>query len=188
MQVEKDVKISGLYFIVPLGIVNALVLVIANIQAYQARSIEIESSEGKYILLAILIMLEAWLIGGPVLLMNQENPQVSFAVISILIFVTCVATLVLIFVPKIRYKTKMDAKKKIGNPGKRFRNQEVLKQTTNNIVPLVQTKNGFREDEEYTKQEEQNVCSEVKKGSISEEEREELSITFSEVLKELQAD
>ena len=85
-RLKKDAKISDLYFIVPLGIVNVLVLVIATIQAYQARSIEIEFSEDTYILLAIVIMLEAWLVGGPVLLMMDQDPKVLFAVLSILIF------------------------------------------------------------------------------------------------------
>lgn len=173
--------------------VNVFTLVIANVQAFQARSIEIEFSEGKYILLVVMIILQAILIGGPVLFMSVGNPQAFFTVGSMLIFVTCVTTLVCIFVPKIKLKRKMDAKidgrvKKGHTNG--VMNHEVSRKTTEEIVSPILKTNVSNKDGNSTKGNMKNACEESELDNISsgEEDAGEVMMSFGEMLAEMQND
>jgi gamma-aminobutyric acid type B receptor len=84
-----------------LGLINVCALFIANFQAYQARHIHVEFSESQYIGMAIVCMLQAFLVGAPVLVLMQENPVSTYIVQSILIFFTASSILLFIFVPKV---------------------------------------------------------------------------------------
>lgn len=88
-------------YLVPLVLINVSVLLLANWQAYEARHIEIEFSESKYIGITIASMLQASLMGVPILFIVRENPQAFYLVFTFMIFVICMATLLLIFAPKI---------------------------------------------------------------------------------------
>ena len=90
-------------FPIILAAINLSTLILANIQAYRARKIKVEYSESHYMAMAMVCMLEALVIGVPIIALVRENPQVNFIVFTILIFVMCMAILLLIFVPKVVY-------------------------------------------------------------------------------------
>ena len=89
------------YFIAPLGIINVVVLIAANTIAYRTRMIKSEFSESKYIGIAVGSMLQACLVGVPVLLIVQQEPRAYYVVLILLLFIVCLAILLLVFVPKI---------------------------------------------------------------------------------------
>jgi ABC-type sugar transport system substrate-binding protein len=93
-------------YLVPLGVINLSVLVIAKWQAYEARSIQSEFSESKYIDIALASLLQATLTGIPVLLVVRESPQAYYLTLTFTLFVICMTTLLLIFVPKINLASK----------------------------------------------------------------------------------
>ena len=93
--------ISSVPFVALLTIVNLGALVILNVQAYKTRSINTEYSESKYIVIVVASMAQAGFIGIPLLFLVGEEPQATFVVRVLLIFVTCSAILCLIFIPKI---------------------------------------------------------------------------------------
>lgn len=99
---------GALPYVIILVVVNCTAVVIANIQAYQARNIHTEFSESRYIAIATASMLQAFLIGIPVLALVRENPQATFIILSIIIFVTCAAILLLLFLPKIAYMNEYE--------------------------------------------------------------------------------
>ena len=88
-------------FLIPLALVNTGVLLLANWNAYQARSIESEFSESKYIAIAMGSMLQAILSGVPVLFIVRDLPKAFYLVLTFAIFITCMAILLVMFVPKI---------------------------------------------------------------------------------------
>lgn len=105
-------------YVVLLVAINLIALVIAAIQGYEARHIHVEFSESQYIAFAVVCLLEAFLVGVPIIFLLQENPVSSFIVKTILIFFTSAAVLLFSFVPKlVRAK---DVKR--GSRGRLFEN------------------------------------------------------------------
>jgi ABC-type sugar transport system substrate-binding protein len=90
-----------LWYAVPLMVINTLVLLLANHQAFQARRIKSEFAESKYIALAMVTFLQAVLIGLPVSYIVRDSPPAFYLTVSFLLFVVCGVLLLLIFVPKL---------------------------------------------------------------------------------------
>jgi len=178
---------SSVPFIAILVTVNILALLLATVQAYQARSIETEFSEATYILRALLIMLNALFIGGPVFIMSRADTKVFYIVGLILVSVTCIVTLLFVFYPKIRMKKKADAKKKNGET-KKFRNQEVVQHTSYDAASPTNKINARRKDEsnENNEGEKEQPSSEDNVSLISngEESKEEIMMSFAEIMHE----
>jgi len=94
-------------FIATLAILNFIALIIVNVQAYHARSINDELSESKYIGLVTLSMFQIFIVGVPLLVIVYNDPSAYFFVWCGIIFIICTTILLLIFVPKIvRWKSK----------------------------------------------------------------------------------
>ena len=104
-----DAAGGSLPYLIILACVNIITLLIANWQAYQARHVNVEFQESKYIALATASMLQAFVIGFPVVALLREDPQAIYIVFSLLIFITCAAILLLLFVPKIVYLRTYDS-------------------------------------------------------------------------------
>jgi len=101
-------------FLSALALLNFGALILANIQAYMARSINDELSESKYIGLCTLSMFQIFIVGVPLLVIVYQNPSASFFVWTGIIFIVTSSILLLIFVPKlITWKTP--APKNSGN-------------------------------------------------------------------------
>jgi gamma-aminobutyric acid type B receptor len=88
-------------YLIPLAFVNLSVLVIANWQAYVSRMVESEFAESKYIAMTMASLLQASLSGVPILFVVRDNPQAFYLVLIFMVFVICMAVLLLIFVPKV---------------------------------------------------------------------------------------
>ena len=107
-----DAAGGALPYIIILMITNCISVIIANVQAYEGRFIDVEFQESKYIALATASMLQAFVIGIPVVVLLKEDPRAIFIVVSMLIFITCTAVLLLLFVPKVGYLREYDKTKK----------------------------------------------------------------------------
>jgi len=83
-----------------LMLVNMGVLVIANWQAYRARNLQSEFAESKYIGLILGSMLQATIMGIPILFIVRENPQAFYLLLVFTIFFICLSCLLFIFAPK----------------------------------------------------------------------------------------
>jgi 7 transmembrane sweet-taste receptor of 3 GCPR len=81
--------------------VNFFSLVIAGWQAWQARDIQDEFSEGKYIGLSIFSMCQGFMTGIPVIAIVKDIPEAFYLVTVFLIFMLCFVVLSLVFLPKI---------------------------------------------------------------------------------------
>jgi len=87
--------------LVLLCVANFIALVLANAEAYRASGLEIEFHESRYIAIATGLILQAVLIGVPLLVMTLSNQMAQYFVACALIFVVSSAVLLFIFVPKV---------------------------------------------------------------------------------------
>lgn len=97
---ESDNRTASSTFGILLLVVNLIPVVLANYQSYQARTLPTQFNESKYIALAMASLLEAALLGLPVIIMAREDPSAHFLVQAVVIFVVCLAILLFMFVPK----------------------------------------------------------------------------------------
>lgn len=92
-------------FVVCLIVINFSVICIANKQAFQARKIKTEFAESRY----IGTMLQSWMVGLPILALIQDDPQAYFVVLTMIMFATCMATLLFLFIPKMTWQAERDS-------------------------------------------------------------------------------
>lgn len=117
-------------FVIVLVILNIVILIVANWWAYQARNIETEYHESRYIGIAMASILQAWGMGIPILIVVWDNPQAKFFVEAGIIFVTAMAVQLLIFIPKIlavRADRLQDKLEKESNPNATISPQDPIK-------------------------------------------------------------
>ena len=95
-----------------LGVVNIGLLFFTSYEAYKARSLSTEFAESRYIFRVLVSILLVCFVGGPVLLLANENPNAYIFVGSAIIFVTSSSTLLWIFVPKILYARDPKSKRR----------------------------------------------------------------------------
>ena len=89
-------------YLLSLGIINAIVLIVALVLSYKARNIPSDFQEGKYISLAVFSCIEIYFIGTPVvIIVGSSNPAISSFVQSAVVFLTTLAVLLLIFGPQV---------------------------------------------------------------------------------------
>ena len=91
---------NALPFVIVIVILNISILLVGNWWAYQARNIETEYGESRYIGISMASILQAWCMGIPILIVVWDNPQAKFFVEAGIIFVTALAVLLLVFIPK----------------------------------------------------------------------------------------
>jgi hypothetical protein len=88
-------------FVIVIVVSNLMVLVLGNWWNYLARNIETEFGESRYIGICMAATLQAWGMGIPILVVVWENPQARFFVESGIIFVTSLAFLATMYLPKV---------------------------------------------------------------------------------------
>lgn len=91
---------QSLAFAIIILVVNMIFLIMGTFWAYKSRNITTEYDESMYIGLCIVAILQTWTIGLPILVVVRDNPSVSFYVQSGLVFVTSLAAIGIIFIPK----------------------------------------------------------------------------------------
>ena len=96
-----------------LAALNLGVLIFATVQAYQARNISSEFAESKHIAMAVVSMLQVSLIGIPLMAVARDDPQAWYLALVFLIFVVCMAVLVLIFLPKTIYTKRQSLRTEV---------------------------------------------------------------------------
>lgn len=89
-----------------LAVMNLGLLLLSNWEAYEARRLEQEIAESKYIGLIMGSMVQAALVGGPLLSLVDDNPEAYYLVYVLLNFILSLVTLLLMFVPKILQSRK----------------------------------------------------------------------------------
>lgn len=92
---------GSLAYVIVLLVVDFAFLIIGNWWAYQSRNIETEYLESRYIGISMAAVLQAWCMGIPILVVVWDTPQAKFFVETGIIFVTSLAFLLLIYVPKV---------------------------------------------------------------------------------------
>jgi hypothetical protein len=88
-------------YAITLFLVNGVALLLAIAEAYKARHINTEFSESKYIGMAVVCIFQALFFGVPLFFIAQDWPTAQVFVVAAVIFIICMAVLLLIFVPKI---------------------------------------------------------------------------------------
>ena len=91
---------SSRVFLLLLAIFNGLVVVFANYQSYIGRNNPTEFNESSHVAISMASLLECFLVGGPILILVDKSPVADFSVKTILIFVSCCAILLPMFIPK----------------------------------------------------------------------------------------
>ena len=91
---------SVLYYLIPLIFLNSGVLGLACYQAYQARDIQSEFAESKFIGLTLSSILQTFLTGFPIVFVVRDMPEAFYVVSTFMIFIVCMIVLLFIFVPK----------------------------------------------------------------------------------------
>jgi ABC-type sugar transport system substrate-binding protein len=84
-----------------LAFVNGGILLLANVMAYRSRNMCTEFNESHYIAIVMASMLQAFLIGIPLIFLVLDQPQPFYVIIVILDFAVCMTTLMFMFIPKI---------------------------------------------------------------------------------------
>ena len=83
-----------------LAVLNLLAVAVANIQAYQTRSLSDEYSESQCIALAMALILQLFVVGIPLAIIVRTDPSAFFFILVSIVFITSMSLLLLIFVPK----------------------------------------------------------------------------------------
>jgi len=91
--------------LIVLGVINFLAVFLANVQVIQTSNSTVAYSESKYVGLSMASILQAFLIGCPLLFLADTNPVARYVVRTLLIFVLCMSMLGFIFIPKIYVNT-----------------------------------------------------------------------------------
>jgi ABC-type sugar transport system substrate-binding protein len=103
-------------YLTVLAVINFSVVAIACWQAFQARDIKSEFSESKYIGSAMSSLFQGFLTGIPILVIVKDTPKAFYIVLTLTIFLLCMAVLLLIFLPKVvlqrEYSTMTEAEQK----------------------------------------------------------------------------
>ena len=112
-------KGGSIPYLVLIGVINLGALVFAIVQAYRARDIQTEFSESKYVMIVFASILQAAVIGIPIIFLSRSDPAVTYVVQTVLVFILSIVILLLIFVPKYLHHQEWRAKKAktTRNPG-----------------------------------------------------------------------
>jgi hypothetical protein len=85
-------------------IFDSSAMVGANVESYRGRKVPSQFNETSRIALSMFIMLEATIVGFPVLFLAQDQPSANFTVRSVLITLVCLAILGPMFMPRWLYR------------------------------------------------------------------------------------
>ena len=100
---------NAVAYLLPLAVINFSVVALSCWQAVEARDIQSEFAETKYIGLAVASLFQAFLTGIPVIVVVRDMPQAYYLMMSVMVFLLSMVLLWLIFLPKIlmqrRYST-----------------------------------------------------------------------------------
>ena len=102
-------------FLILLAILIASSLFYGNYLAYKTRNVPDEFAEGKWIAISLMVMLEALLLGIPVIVISSTDPTASFIVTFSCILIMAMGTVCFLFCPKISLVLYNEAAKRTLN-------------------------------------------------------------------------
>jgi len=108
-----DAKGDAIPYLVSLAAVNGSMLILANWMAYRSRKVHLEFGESRYIAFIMFSILQAFLIGIPLLFAVIRDPVSYYIVILMLDFIICCSTLCFMFIPKILAHRKQLSRKDV---------------------------------------------------------------------------
>jgi len=124
---SSDEKDLTLVFAGLIAAIDILSLIFANIQAYQCRNISVEFSESQWIAIAMVSIMQVLFIGIPLMVLVWDDPPSQFYVRVGIIFITSMSTLLLIFLPKVKYNRDQIRQRKEREEQKRKRRLDAEK-------------------------------------------------------------
>lgn len=92
---------GALAFACTLVVINLLVVLFANYQGYQSRHVPSAFNETFYLALSMAGVLEAFLIGIPLVFLARDNPTAMFMIAAVLISWVCLAILLPTFLSRL---------------------------------------------------------------------------------------
>lgn len=98
---------GALPYAIVIGFVFLVSIELAIQRAYQARQVAVEFAETEYIVLTLVTICGIGMFGILLWFLMDTSPPARFVIISGIIFLISMAMLLLIFIPKIRFKTKV---------------------------------------------------------------------------------
>jgi gamma-aminobutyric acid type B receptor len=117
---------------------NILALVLALVEAYRGRNIIVEYNESRYILMASICILQALLVGFPVLLLVEDQEQaLTYFITSTVTFTVCISILLFLFVPKIVAQHRNDSSLRRGSPTSMTTGLSIQKRLGTSAVSFV---------------------------------------------------
>jgi len=115
-----DGSAAFIVIVVLIAVVNALGLVFTNYQCYKTRLLPTAFNESFYVAATNVSILEAMILGLPILVIAQDTPSSSFIVKTVLVTVMCWAILLLLFVPKHSQRNAQEFWEKQGRSASQF--------------------------------------------------------------------
>jgi hypothetical protein len=93
-------------FACALFFLNLIFCLVGTLQAFQCRFLVLEYSEMQWLPLSLLPFFEAWVIGGPLLIFVNEDPTITFIVLTLVITVSSITAALAVYAPKDWYLRK----------------------------------------------------------------------------------
>lgn len=101
-------KHAGIYGYVLFSL-SLVAMILASIATWQIRKLKTAINESSYIGVVVIIYVQAMVVGAPLFhIIMRDRPQFFVPIISFLIFIVCMATLLLIFLPKVKHHKKRE--------------------------------------------------------------------------------
>jgi len=91
----------SLAMVVSVMVVDFSALLLANFQSYKARHIKTDFNESGHVGIAMLSILQIFLVGTPLVFLVNDNPPAKFFVLTAMVCVICLSVLLVMFIPKI---------------------------------------------------------------------------------------
>jgi 7 transmembrane sweet-taste receptor of 3 GCPR len=156
-----------LFLPLPPRVINLLVIAAALAEAWFARNLSTEFQESNYIFRSILLIVLVLFIGVPVIFLSRDNPDASVFIGCAMIFVICMGILLMIFLPKMRYR-------KEGRSGTdvKITGLDIVSGTgsaTNSTVPVIAFPNSHASDDDTASYEGERILTTKTQRQLAEE-------------------
>lgn len=139
-------------FAVVLAVTNAIVVIVAFYQVWSTRHFPSEFNESSYMALSMSILLEAFLLGLPILFLVYTNPAASFIVRVLVVTASCLALLGPTFVPKlwIQHKEAKGARTTMMNEWAEYMARHEHRDSSPDVIVSSHTSGGQRRPQPAT--------------------------------------
>ncbi|KAG7352159.1 7 transmembrane sweet-taste receptor of 3 GCPR [Nitzschia inconspicua] len=106
-------SMTSLGFAAALFFLNLTFCLFGTLEAFKCRFLVLEFNEIQWLPLSLLPFFEAWIIGGPLLVFMNENPTVTFVVLTLIIVASSLTAALAVFAPKDWYIRRNQGKDQV---------------------------------------------------------------------------